>query len=378
MKSHTFLAISVLLAAGVWIATGKYSFVGSATGDAHGKAEAATPAPEQTSAAPAKAPQTVAFVKAKNTQYQRKIRIAGVTEADKSTVLAARTAGVIDRVTVDKGARVAKDDLIMALDGPEKYSAVRAAEALVEQRAKQAAVDQDLLQRGKIAPLKADASQSDLAAARSSLEAARAEVDRMELRAPFAGIVDDVMVETGSWVQPGAEVASVIALDPIVAVGEVSERDLRYVSVGAKAEVDFADGTVADGTIRFIRREASNLTRTFPIEVAVANADFAIPSGMSAAITISASGEPSVTVPRSIVTLGADGSIGVRKLESDDTVSFLKANVVDDTPEGLVITGIPDGTRVIVSGQDLVTDGQKVKAVDATAAAAAYSTGGTN
>lgn len=379
MKFHTFLAIVVLVAAGAWVATGKYSFVGSEIHASESSARAdETTSPAASSTAGEEAAtqlQTVAVVTAQNTVYERHRTISGLTEADKRATLAARTAGAVAQVAVEKGDRVAEGELIMALEGPEKYAAVSAAEVLVEQRRKLAEVDQDLLARGKIAPLKADQSQADLAAARSTLEAARAEVDRLELRAPFAAIVDDVFIEQGTWAQPGIDAASLIALDPILAVGEVSERDLASVSLGMAASVRFADGTRAEGTVRYIRREATAATRTFPIEVAVPNPELTTPAGMSAEITLTLPGVPSVTVPRSVITLGPDGEIGVRIVESDDAVAFLPVTVVDDTPKGLVVAGIADGTRVIVSGQDLVGEGQNVIAVDVPPAVAAQAIG---
>ncbi len=366
MKAHSVLAIAVLIAAGAWVASGKYSFVGSDIEEgARAEAPAAAPSAEADR-------QTVAFAVARNMPYHRQLHISGITRADKSSVLAARAAGVIAKLPVAKGAAVSEGDLLMALDGPERYSAVDAAEALVEQRTKAAEADKSLLASGQVGRLRVDQSSADLVAARSTLEAARADVDRLEVRAPFAALVDDVFVEEGSWVQPGADVASVIALDPIIAVGEISERDLAQISVGAQAHVRFADGTEADGEVRYIRREASDLTRTFPLEVAIPNPGLAIPSGMSTEITLSGQDVQSLTIPRSIITLDDKGTVGVRSLTADGKVAFLPVRIVDDTPKGLVVAGIEDGTRIIISGQDLVSDGQEVTAVDQTAAAEAW------
>ncbi len=366
MKFHTVLAIAVLLGAGAWVATGKLSSVGS---EAEGGAAAAenTPPPK-----PEAALQSVAFAISKNDAYKRRLQISGVTTSDKSSVLAARAAGVIANLAAKKGLTVTQGDLIMALDGPEKYTAVEAAESLVKQREKQAEADKTLLSSGQIGRLRVDESAADLVAARSALDAARAEVDRLEVRAPFDGLVDDVFVEAGAWVQPGADIASIIALDPIIAVGEVSEQNLPLVAVGNGAKVTFADGSVADGVIRHIRREASNLTRTFPFEVAVPNPDLRIPAGMSVTIELEATPIPSVMVPRSVITLGQNGEVGVRVIGEGDKVAFLPVKIVDDTAKGLVVAGIADGTRVIISGQDLVADGQEVDGVDQTALAEAW------
>jgi membrane fusion protein, multidrug efflux system len=122
---------------------------------------------------------------------------------------------------------------------------------------------------------------------RSALGAAKAEVDRLEVHAPFAGGVDKVFVEAESWVQPGTEVASLLALDPIIVVAEINELDEQSVTKGTPASVIFGDGTTATGRVRHIRHEAAVVTRTLPIEVAIPNPGATIPVGISAEINLS-------------------------------------------------------------------------------------------
>lgn len=365
IKFHTTAAIIVLLASGAWVVTGKYSFVGSevvaegqkTTGDT--PAEAAKTQPDVL--------QTVAFVTAKPAAYQRQIRLSGETEADKEVTLVARTSGAISTLSVAEGDALANNGLVIALDGPEKRAAVVSAQSQFETAVQQAERSQQLFARGALPEPQRQASVAAREAARAALESAQAEVDRLEVHAPFAGVIDKVFVEAGSWVQPGTEIATLLALDPIVVVGEINERDLRAVTKGSKAVVVFGDGTRAEGVVRYVKREATGLTRTFPIEVAIANPDATVSVGMSAEIDLAAQTEPAVVLPRSVVTLDADGNLGVRVLTDADMVGFLKVAIVDDTPDGMVLTGIPDGTRIIVSGQNMVTDGQKVTATPASA-----------
>lgn len=376
IKFHTIAAIVVLVASGLWVATGRYAFVGSdiavsGPADAAQTQPPAAAAPTDSTAKPADALQTVAFVIAKPAPYERHIRLAGQTEADKQVILVARTSGAIADLPVSEGDRLAEDGLVMALDAPEKLAAVVSAQSQFDTAAHQAETSQKLYDRGTLPKLQYEAAVAARDATRSALEATRAEVDRLEVHAPFAGVVDKVFVEMGAWVQPGTQVATLLALDPIVVVGEIGERDLQSVTKGTKATVTFGDGTTAEGAVRYVRRQASGLTRTFPIEVAIANPDATIPAGMSAEIDLAARTAPAVVLPRSVVTLDPAGNLGVRVLTETDTVAFLKVAIVDDTPDGMVVSGIAAGTRIIVSGQNMVTDGQQVTAVvapDATAA----------
>ena len=366
-RFHTAAAVFVLVAAGAWVLTGKYSFVGSElVGDDKAETAQSKVAAPVTPVAAADALQTVAFAVAKPAPYVRGITLSGHTEADKQVVLVARTSGVVARLSVVQGAALAADELVMALDGPEKLAAVVSAQAQFDIAEHQAETNQQLRNKGSLSVPQLEASVSAREAARSALESAKAEVGRLEVRAPFTGVVDTVIVEVGSWVQPGTEVASLLALDPIVVVGEINERDLQSVAKGAKARVIFGDGTVADGLVRYVWLKASGVTRTFPIEVAITNPSGKIPAGMSAEIELQATTAPAVVLPRSVITLDTEGSLGVRVLTDKDAIGFLKVTIVDDTPAGLVLADIPAGTRIVVSGQNMVNDGQQVIAVAAT------------
>ena len=73
-----------------------------------------------------------------------------------------------------------------------------------------------------------------------------------------------------------------------------------------------------------------------------------------------------MTVPRSIITLSQDGTLGLRVIDAQNVAHFAPVKLIDDTPDGLVLAGVPEGMRIIVSGQDLVKDGETVQPVAAT------------
>jgi multidrug efflux system membrane fusion protein len=297
--------------------------------------------------------------------HARAIRIAGHTEADKRAVLGTRAAGVITTLPVKEGQRVKEGDLILSLDNADKIAAVDMAKQVVSQREAEMEAAERLSKTGNMAKLTLDSARSALSTARSQLEAARAEENKTEVHAPFDGLIDRVPVEKGSSVQVGAEVATILALDPVIAAGEVSERDLDHVRLGDEADIRLIDGRQVKGTIRYISREAATATRTFRVEVAISNPDFKIPAGMTAEVTLRAEPVSTTILPRSVVTLSAKGDLGIRAVGPDGIVSFYPIDIVDDMPHALALGGIPKDARVIVAGQDLVKEGEKVNAVQA-------------
>lgn len=370
-RLHQILAVLVLAVTTLWVLTGEFASLGS-----HAETQPAdAPAPTSPAAAPAGTPgvRRVLVTVPDVAPYARIIRVAGVSEADKTSVLAARTSGIIRDLPVEDGAAVAAGQVVAALEGPEKLAAVDTGKALVIQRQAQSRAADQLAKTGEGARIAADTARADLAAAEAQLRAAQSEAEQLDVIAPFDGVIEDVAVEAGSWVQVGTEIATLLSLDPLVIRGGLSERDRSAVVPGAAADVEFATGDHAVGVVRHVRNRATDLTRTFEVEVAVPNPDRKLPAGLSAELRLGAVPLPVVTLPRSAATLGADGTIGLRTVGADNRVGFLPVTIVDDTPSGLAVGGVPDGTRVIIAGQDLVTEGEQVEPVTAPAAAASGS-----
>lgn len=357
IKFHQVAALIVLAASAAWVATGEFSSVGSEAAEAEKEAPKAE--------APAKLLRTVAVVKAPQADHARVIRVSGLTEADKRATLASRAGGIITELPVAQGQHVESGALILSLDAAARRAGVETAKQVLVQREAETKAIERLAKAGSVAKLQVDNARSGLAAAKSQLETAQSELDAVQVVAPFAGVIDRLNVEKGSSVAQGAQVAVLLSLDPVIAAGEISERNLGYVKVGDPASIKLVSGWSAEGKIRYISREANPATRTFRVEVAVANTELKIPAGMTAEISISADKVLATYLPRSVITLGPKGDLGVRLADDANVVKFLPIDLIDDTEKGLVLAGIPAGARIIVAGQDLVSDGDTVNAVEA-------------
>lgn len=358
-KFHRIAAFCVLAAAATWIATGEFSSVGSA--------EEAQAAGAPAVAQPADTPpvRTVAAVEPAFVEYARTIRLSGVTGADKRAALAARADGVINGLTLAKGARVSAGDVVMVLEGAEAEALARIAEITLAQRESDLERAERLLAGGNVPEIEVTNARSAREQAAAELARAEAALDKQRLVAPFDGIVDTLEVELGEWVQTGTPVATILALDPIVVMAEVSELDLASVTVGARARVRLVTGAELAGTVRLVAREASAQTRTFPVEIALPNTDLSLSAGMTAEVFLSAAPVRAVAVPRSVITLSETGQLGLRVVGADNLAAFAAVSIIDDTPEGLMVVGVPDGFRIITAGQDLVRDGDPVEVAPA-------------
>jgi len=129
--------------------------------------------------------------------------------------------------------------------------------------------------------------------------------------------------------------------------------------------VRLVSGQTANGRVRFVSRMASPTTRTYRVEVEMANPDGAIPDGITAEVAIPLAAAAASRVPRSALTFSSAGELGVRTVDASDTVAFVPVSVVEDEQSLMWVAGLADGARVIVQGQDFVREGQRVEVIAA-------------
>lgn len=204
------------------------------------------------------------------------------------------------------------------------------------------------------------AAEAGIEASEAVVASAEREIERLQILAPFAGLLETDTAELGSLMQPGALCATIIQLDPIKLVGFVPELDVGKISVGAIAEAYLSNGSKVQGRVTFLSRSADELTRTFRVEVAVPNDDLAISDGQTAEILVAAEGRTAHLIAQSSLTLDDDGVLGVRTVSADNIAIFMPVTVLRDTAEGVWVTDLPETVDIITVGQEFVIDGVRV------------------
>lgn len=390
-----------------------FAFGRSPDSEDSGAADTLPPASPQDPATPLV---SVVAMHSSATEIDSAVVVRGRTEAARQVDLRAETSGQVISEPQRKGAQVEAGQVLCQLDpgtrevslddalarlaeaearGPESQSRVPEAEArLAESKARLVEAEINLraasrLSEGgfasetRVASAEA-ANESALASVQSAMAgvanassglqsasaavqsaqagvaAARKEIDRLSLKAPFSGLLESDAAELGSLLQPGATCATIIQLDPIKLVGFLPETSVARVKVGALAGARLATGTEVRGVVTFLSRSADPATRTFRVEIQVPNSDLAISDGQTAEIIIASDGQPAHLLPQSALTLDNDGRLGVRTVDSTDHVRFAEVQVVRDTIDGIWVAGLPQQADVIIVGQEYVIDGVEV------------------
>jgi len=186
------------------------------------------------------------------------------------------------------------------------------------------------------------------------------ELNRTEVKAPFKGYIERI-VKPGNYLSKGQTCAVIIELDPITFVAEVPETEIKKVINEQKVSIELVTGEVIGSKLSFVSKSASASTRTFRVEAKVSNASGKIRDGITGTMTIQTNKVLANKISPSILLLSDEGDLGVRVVNDNDEVKFLPINIIEDTNDGIWVTGIPNLSKLIVLGQGFVKNGEKVQ-----------------
>lgn len=296
-------------------------------------------------------------------EIEAAVVLRGRTEAARRVEVRAETSGLVASDPRPRGALVAEGDLLCELSPGTRRASLAEAEARLAEAQINFTAATRLSEGGFAAQTRVASAEATVRGAQAGVEAARAELARLAIHAPFAGVLEIDTAERGSLLSPGGLCATVIRLDPIRLVGFAAEAQVDRLAVGAVAGGRLPSGQEVLGRVTFLARSADPATRTFRVEVTVPNPDLTIREGLSVDILVQAEAERGHLVPASALTLDDGGRLGLRLVDADSVTFFAPVRVLRDTAQGFWVTGLPAQADVVVVGQEFVTDGVRVLAV---------------
>jgi multidrug efflux system membrane fusion protein len=351
LKQKYLISLFIVTAMAGWLFTGQLSE--SQPGDQ----QAGSPFQEDA----VKEVIVVRGVRSQAVPHRIELTVRGRTEVNRLVNVRSEVSGRVLQLPVEKGARVAEGDVLcrLALDSKDKN--------LIEARAMQNQAS--LEYKGAIDLAKKGLqSEINIAQAKSKLESANASVSRALLAlsntriiAPFAGIIERQPVEIGDFLNVGGECATILDTDPMLVVGQVAEKDIGQIVPGESVSASLITGEAVEGRISFIGQSADKVTRSYRIEMEVANPGFTLRAGITSELVIPVGTHLAHRISPAILVLDDEGQLGVRTVNANSTVEFHHVEIISEGSDGIWIAGLPDETDLITVGQEVVFAGQLVQ-----------------
>ena len=270
-------------------------------------------------------PATVRFGEADTRRAQRKTRVVGQFEPVQRSIIASEVEGQVLRVAVEEGDRIDRGETVIAeidevfatLELEAAEADVQAAEATLSQSESDLAELEELASRNSATEREVADQRAQVKANRAVLRRAVAmrdgvaeRVKRLQVIAPFDGVVIAKLTEVGQWLEPGSPVVEAISRGEIDAVIDVSERYVNALSVGQEIDVIVdALGERYTGRLVSINPRGAEAARTFPIEVRLDDRSGSLKPGMTVTAEVPLTEESELlTVPRDAVRFTPQGA----------------------------------------------------------------------
>lgn len=305
--------------------------------------------------------------------------ITGTIQPERKADLRAEVPAVVLAVLKENGDGVRKGDLLVRLDDTairdglgSAEAASRAAQQAYEQAERQFERMTTLRKSGMAsaqqvedAEIRRNNSQSDMEGARTRVVAARQQMQRTEVRAPFDGVVSERKVSAGDTAQVGKELLKVIdprsmRFEALIAadhVGEVHPGQNVSFRVNGYGEEEFA------GRVRRVNPAANPTTRQVEMLVDFVGEKQPHLAGLYAEGRLETQTRTGITIPASAVVRDGDRASAFRvagtKLEK---VPLTLGERDPRTGEYAVAAGLAEGDRVLRYPTSLLKDGQPVQA----------------
>ena len=266
----------------------------------------------------------------------------------------------ITRLLVDVGDHVKKGQLVAELDN----SALAQAKAQYENNKANFERSDELYKFGGESKANWQAMQTAYEVSKSTYENM---LENTTLVSPISGVVTARNYDVGDMAA-GLPIFVVQRINPVKIMISVSESLYTYVKKGMAVEVelDALPEQKFSAKVSRITPSIDASTRTFPVELTLANDKELVKPGMYARVTMNYGTRKNIVVPDvAVVKQLGSGNRYIYVYKADGTVSYQKVELgrrMNDKYE--ILSGIADGDEVVTSGQVALKDGIAVERVN--------------
>ncbi len=312
----------------------------------------------------------VSTIEATVAPFNHFLELQGDVKTRQNVLVYPEMGGTLDRILVAEGQRVQKGQVLARIDDGGMSSQLGQLRTQAE-LAKTTFERQKRLWDQKIgSEIQYLQAKANYEAQKDAVTQAESQLGKSTIRAPFSGIVDDVIKDEGTVVAPGpgSEVFRIVNLSDMYIEVEVPERYVGSVTEGKEVKVFFP--VLGDSITTRVRTTGNFINpnnRSFTVEIPVPNKQGKIKPNLTARVMINDyTNEEAILIPQSIISENAEGEQYTYLAADPENGNAIARRSIITTGltqgnEVEILSGLKAGDRLIKEGARSVKDGQKVE-----------------
>jgi membrane fusion protein (multidrug efflux system) len=320
-----------------------------------------------------KLPLITAFT-AKSTIFTHYLEIQGNVKTKQNILVYPEMPGILRKIFVQEGQRVTKGQLLATIDDGGLSNQVAQVEATT-QLAKTTFERQKRLWEQKIgSEIQFLQTKTNYEAQTNALKQLKSQQAKASVRAPFSGVVDNIIKEPGTVIAPGqgSEIFRIVNLNNMYVEAEVPEKYIASITKNKEVKVEFSVlGKSVNSKVRQVGSFINPNNRSFKIEVPVENQSGNIKPNLTAKLQINDyTDTDAILIPQSIISENAKGEQYIyvlkdKKLNNEAVAERLIIETGKTQGDMIEVTkNLAADTEIIMEGARSVTNGQVVKVIN--------------
>ena len=305
----------------------------------------------------------------KDTLFNHYVEIQGSVETKQNVLVYPEYQGALLKVNVRKGQRVSKGQTLGNIDDGglgSQLAQLQTQETLAQTTFER----QERLWNQEIgSEIQFLQAKAQYESAQNRVKQLKSQLDKTIVKAPFSGVIDDVITEQGTVVAPGVPLFRIVNLSNMYVSAQVPESYLKTIHKGKDVSVYFP---VLDKTVQTKIKQSGNYisptNRSFPIEIDVPNKNGNIKPNLTARLSINDyTAKNAILIPLNVINENADGEqyVYTAFAKAEDNIIIAKQQIITtgmsqgDKVE--ILSGVKAGDQIIVEGARSVKDNQEVR-----------------
>ena len=306
-------------------------------------------------------PVTTTAVSSKS--FSNNFTVNGAFQPSRQMMMISDVAGKITKLNIKGGSYVKAGEVILTVDSEYLENDLEGAELNLKKAEKDLERMKNLIGDGGVTQAQYEQAEVAVENVKVKIKSLKKRLGDTQVKAPISGFISQKRVEMGSVLGPGAPIAMLVDINPIVLIVFLTENQVITIKKGQQAEVsvDVYGNKILKGKVTFIDVLSDNFKR-YMVKVELSNpSDMPIKAGMSGKARFTTNQDIDALILPRTAFLGSllDGRVFVIENGKAKSRQVKTGAVFADQVE--IIEGLQEGDEVVLSGKANLEDGVTVQ-----------------
>ncbi|MBL7898259.1 MAG: efflux RND transporter periplasmic adaptor subunit [Crocinitomicaceae bacterium] len=304
--------------------------------------------------------------------FVHKVEVQGSVETDENVVLTAESQGVIRTIHVREGQKVSQGQALITIDSEILASTIDEIETSLEMANYMLDKQQKLMDEGVGVEIEYEQAKNQKKALEQKLKTMRSQQGKTVIRAPFSGVVDEIMVSLGDMASPMTPTMRIVNNKNITIAASLAENLLANVGLGTPVDlvIPAMNDTAISGVVSYKGNFIDPVNRTFKIQVEIKNNSILMANMLAKVNVVDFTRKNALVVKTESVLQDTKNNNYVFKLKQGEGGLYSLEKVfvtIEKSYRGesciipVVAGSLNQGDQIVLSGAKGITESDKVK-----------------